>query len=404
MRVLVVIHYPVFGGPHNQALVLARALRGRGVETTVLLPQDSLEAVERFRAANVDVVTIPLHRLRATVNPLRHVPLLAFFWREISTIRRVIREREIDLVQVAGLVNPHSALAAKFEGVPIVWQLLDTRPPMALRRVMMPLVVRLADVVMTTGRGVANVHPGVERLGERLRVFFPPVEGAEFDPGVVDRTAARAEFGLALEDAVVGTVGNLNPQKGHEHLIEAVAIMRREQPRTRLLVVGASHDTHRAYERALHQLCERLGLIVGKDVVFAGVRSDVSTALGAMDVFALASVPRSEGAPTAIEEAMMFGLPVVATGVGSVAELVDHGRTGYIVAPLDPRALAHAALQLCDDAKLRARFGRRGRARALDLFSAQRCADVHVAAYELAGGRSRTTNALLADRYQGPAD
>jgi glycosyltransferase involved in cell wall biosynthesis len=396
MRVLVVIHYPVFGGPHNQAVVLARPLDVRGVETTVLLPRDSADAVERFRAASVDVLTIPLHRLRATFNPVRHLPLFAFFRREIKTIRHVIRDRGIDLVQIAGLVNPHAAFAAKLEGIPIVWQLLDTRPPMALRRATMPFVVGLADVVMTTGVNVAKVHPGAERLGDRLRVFFPPVDGANFDPQGVDRPAARESFGLALDDVVVGTVANLNPQKGHEHLIEAVALVRREAPRTKLLVVGSAHDTHRAYARALYQLCGRLGLTVGEDVVFAGGRSDVSTALGAMDVFALASVPRSEGAPTAIEEAMMFGLPVVSTRVGSVSELIDHGRTGYVVAPLDVHALARSVLRLLNDDEQRRRFGWHGRARALKLFSAERCADVHLAAYELALRRARTPNASSA--------
>ena len=390
MRVLIVIHYPVFGGPHNQAAVLASALRSRGIDTTVALPEGSSDATERVRAAGIEVVAMPLHRVRATLNPVRHLPLLTFFRREVDGIRRVLRMRGIDVVQVAGLVNPHAAVAAKLEGMPIVWQLLDTRPPMVLRRTMMPLVVRLADVVMTTGTRVATMHPGADALGDRLRIFFPPVEPARFDPDLADRPAARVEFGFAPDDQVIGTVGNLNPQKGHEHLIEAVATMRQEQLRAKLLIVGASHDTHRRYERALRDLCRRRGLVVGKEVVFAGGRRDVSTALAAMDVFALASVPRSEGAPTAIEEAMMFGLPVVATAVGSVAELVDEGRTGYVVAPLDPNALAHAAMRLLRHPDDRARLGSQGRARALELFSAERCADLHAAAYEFAVARKRS--------------
>jgi glycosyltransferase involved in cell wall biosynthesis len=387
MRVLVVIHYPVFGGPHNQALLLARAFERRGVEMTVLVPDGPGSAAPRLRAADIDVVTIPLHRLRASLNPARQLPLIAGFWPEVRALRHVIRDRNVDLVQIGGLVNPHAAIAARLESVAVVWQLLDTRAPMGLRRLLMPLVLRLSDVVMTTGRRVASVHPGAEALGERLHVFYPPVDPDAFDPKRVDAESARAEFGFAPADLVIGTVGNLNPQKGYEYLIRAAARVRKGRAEAKLLVVGASHDTHRAYERGLYHLCDELGLVVGRDVIFAGPRNDVRPALAAMDIFALASVPRSEGAPTAVEEALTIGVPVVATDVGAVAELVDEGETGYLVPPLDAEAMAERLEQLLSDSDERARMGARAPRRARHRFSLEECAEVHLAAYELALSR-----------------
>ena len=69
MKRLAVIHYPFFGGPHNQALRLARPLRSRNVETTVVLPRDEGNAQARLRAAGVDVIECPLSRLRAQLSP-----------------------------------------------------------------------------------------------------------------------------------------------------------------------------------------------------------------------------------------------------------------------------------------------------------------------------------------------
>jgi hypothetical protein len=69
MNVLFVIHYPVFGGPHNQALVLAQSLVRHGVDMTILLPDEPGNAAGRLRSAGVDVVTMPLHRVRATPHP-----------------------------------------------------------------------------------------------------------------------------------------------------------------------------------------------------------------------------------------------------------------------------------------------------------------------------------------------
>jgi len=120
-RVLNVTHYPVFGGPHNEVLRLAAPLREAGVEMTVLLPDEPGNAAERLRSAGIDVLTMPLHRLRATTRPLTHLRLVARFWPEVQAIRSVVRERDIDIVKINGLVNPHGAIAARLEGVPVVW-------------------------------------------------------------------------------------------------------------------------------------------------------------------------------------------------------------------------------------------------------------------------------------------
>jgi glycosyltransferase involved in cell wall biosynthesis len=382
VNLLFVIHYPVFGGPHNQALQLAGVLQHRGVSVTVLLPEHG-NAAPRLRAAGIDVVTMPLHRVRATVWPRPLLALLGNLPREVQALRRVIRERSIDVVQLSGLVNPHGAIAAKLERRAVVWQLLDTRPPMLVRRLMMPFVVRVADVVMSTGRAVAAVHPGAEELGERLHPFFPPVDTEAFRLGNVDRHTTRSSYGFAPDDLVLVAVGNLNPQKGYEYLLRAVALLRDSDRPVKALVVGASHETHVAYEHELYRLCRRLGLDVGSEVVFAGGLDDVRPALAAADIFVLSSVPRSEGVPTAAEEAMMMNRPVVATNVGAISELVENGVTGILVPPLDARALADAVRRLADPT-FREQMGAKARERALTLCSTEQCALVHLEAYDLA--------------------
>jgi glycosyltransferase involved in cell wall biosynthesis len=387
MNILFVIHYPVFGGPHNQALHLARELAKRNVSLTALLPDEGGNGAARLRAHGVDVVTMPLHRGRVTFNPRTHLKFVATFRKEVRRIRDLIRDREIDVLQVGGLVNPHGAIAGRLENVAVVWQLLDTRSPMAVRRLMMPLVVRLSDVVMSTGQAVARVHPGAEAMGDRLVVFFPPVDPAQFAAGKPNRDEARLAFGFSGDDFVVGTVGNLNPQKGHEYLLQAAAMTRSEGRPVKILVVGASHETHRAYERHLYRLCRQRDLVIGRDVVFAGALEDVRPALAAMDIFVLSSVPRSEGAPTAVEEAMMMERPVVASDVGAVSEVVQDSVTGIIVPPLDPRALSNAILRLADTPVLLREMGARAHERAAAHYSAEECARIHLEAYDRALSR-----------------
>jgi glycosyltransferase involved in cell wall biosynthesis len=384
MKVMQVIHYPVFGGPHSEARALAPILERNGWDMTILLPDEPGNAFETLRSAGLDVITMPLRRLRGTLDPAEHLRSAFAFRREVQAIRSVISERRIDLVQASGLVNIHAAAAARLEGAPLVWQLIDTRAPMALRRLIMPLVVRWADVVMTTGEAVAREHPGSERLGERLRVFYMPVDADLFVPEHLDRGRARAEFGFEVGDHVLGTVGNLNPQKGHEYLLRAAARARMDLDGVKLLVVGAAHDTHREYERMLYELARSLGLEVGVDVVFTGALRDVRPALAAMDVFLCSSVPRSEGAPAAVEEAMMMAVPVVASRVGALAEVVSDGITGYLVPPLDSEAIAEAVVRLFRAPDRSRAMGERGRERALARFSADDCAAIHADAYESA--------------------
>jgi hypothetical protein len=127
---LSVIHYPVFGGPHNRNLRLHGPLSNNGVRTTVLLPDEPGNATGRLRAAGLDVIECRLGRLRNTRNPWLLAQILSQFPGDIARIREVIRTRKIDLVQINGLVNPHAAFAARAEGIPVVWQILDTYAPM----------------------------------------------------------------------------------------------------------------------------------------------------------------------------------------------------------------------------------------------------------------------------------
>ena len=98
----------------------------------------------------------------------------------------------------------------------------------------------------------------------------------------------------------------------------------------------------------------------------------------------MGSVPNSEGVPTVILEAMACGVPVVATDVGAVAEVVDDGVTGFVVPPLRPQALADATLRLLGDPDLRARMSLAAREQAVARFDVEVCADTHVRAFEAA--------------------
>jgi glycosyltransferase involved in cell wall biosynthesis len=382
-RFLFVIHHAVYSGPQNQALRLKAALAARGWETVVALPDEPGNAADRLRAAGVDVVQLPLHRLRATLDPRAHIGLALAFRREVEHLERLVRERHIDLVVLGGLVNVQGAFAARRAGVPVVWQILDSRPPRLLRCLSMSVVRRFADAVMFTGERLIAQHGGRGRLRMPVHVYYPPVDTERFCLAPARRVDARRQLGLADDLLVVGTVANLNPQKGIEHFIRAAAEVHRACPASAFLVVGARYATHRRYARMIDAEARRSG-IAPERLLFVGPRADVEHCYAAMDVKLITSVARSEGVATTALEAMACGLPVVATDVGALREVVEDGVTGFVVPPEDPQAIAAAALRLWRDARLRARMAAEARRRTVERYRVEVCADVHVRAFESA--------------------
>ena len=387
MRLLSVIHGPTWGGAHNQAAALAVPLRELGVETTVVLPDDGEPAAARLREAGVETETIALSRLRASADPRPNLRLALRSRSEIAALEQLIGRLGADVVQVHGPTNPQLAIAARrHAGVGVTWQILDSRTPAPLVRLTMPYVVRAADTITTWGEALADLHPPARSLGERWIAVYPPVAAERFEPSAETAAAARRRLAVGADAVVIGSVGVLTPQKGQQHLLAAAALLEREHGSeafaTRL--IGSESPAHPAYDAALRSAAARLR----SDVRFEP-GDDVPGLLGGIDVFAMASVGRSEGMPTAILEAMVAGKPVVATDVGAVRELVSEGETALLVPPEDPAALAAALGGLLADPELRARMGAAGRRRALERFGIERLAGLHHEAYERAVAHRR---------------
>ena len=156
------------------------------------------------------------------------------------------------------------------------------------------------------------------------------------------RTKLERELGLRPQDRVVIMVAALRPEKAHEVFLDAARLLVASHSDLKFLIVG---DGPRRGE--LESMRSRLGL--DEHVRFLGVRDDVARLLHLARVLALPSHPAVETLPLSVLEAMAAGVPVVATRVGSLPEVIDSGRTGVLIEPGDPRALAAAIADMVDD-------------------------------------------------------
>lgn len=382
IQIVSVLHFPEFSGPHNQMLRLAGPLTERGVESLAVLPEGA--GAERLRASGVSVEIIDLGRVRAVKDLRVHAKMVARFPLDIWQLIRLFRREKPQVVQLSGLMNPHAAIAARLLGIPVMWQLLDTRPPMLLRKIMMRPIGWLSDSLMPVGYNVAVAHPGAESFGDRMVIFYPPVDMEAFQPQPDSNRPLRAELGIPADALLVGVIGNINPQKGHEYFVDAAAIVHKVMPEARFVVAGHIYPNHAGYYKSLLARAENQGLIPGKDIFYLGSRQDIPDILASIDVFALASVPNSEGTPTVILEAMACGVPVVASDVASVNEVVADGETGYVVPSMQPEKMAARLIELLNDSGQRADFGKKARQRVETDFSLEACVDAHIMAYNLA--------------------
>jgi glycosyltransferase involved in cell wall biosynthesis len=222
---------------------------------------------------------------------------------------------------------------------------------------------------------------------ERLHVIHSGVEPAAGLPGASGRAAARARFAVG-DELALGIVAALETRKGHDVLWHAIARLRGDGVRLRCLVCGDGSQ-----RSALEALARHLGII---DVVgLLGEQRQVADVLAALDVFVLPS--RYEGLGVAILEAMAMALPVVATAVGGIPETVADGRTGLLVPPEDPAALAAAIAALDRDRALAQRMGEAGRRRVIAEFSMEAMASRYERLYE-AVSRQRASPARDGDR------
>ncbi len=183
----------------------------------------------------------------------------------------------------------------------------------------------------------------------------------------------HAEFWLPTHAPLVGNVAALVPHKGQRHLVDAAALVVREEPDVRFVIVGAG-ELEAALARQIreHQL--------EKHVLLAGFRPDVLSLHKGFDIFAMSSV--TEGLGTSVLDAMACRKPVVATRAGGLPEMVIDGETGLLVPPRDHDAMARAIVRLVRDAALRQRMGDAGRARVCAHFTAERMVRATLGVYE----------------------
>ena len=198
-----------------------------------------------------------------------------------------------------------------------------------------------------------SVQAGVPR--ERITVIPDGIELPAQLPGTAERLRLRASWRCHDEDFLVGMLGASTPEKGRDVALEALTMLAGKLPRARLVLAGGEGDVKS------EPASPKAGAENGQMVRLAPIE-DLARFFPGIDLFVMPS--KSEGLGSSALWAMAFGLPVVATRVGGLPEIVVDDETGWLIPPDSPRALAEAIVMASRDPGKRAQFGRNGRRRA----------------------------------------
>jgi len=318
-----------FGGAERQLVALGRGLHNAGHEVCVATFYGGGPLEQDLRQAGIRVQAL---------NKRGRWDVLRFLGR----LLRFVRSERPDILH-SYLVVPNLVtvlLRPLLPKIRIVWGVRASDMDLSYydwsARFTFSLSCRLsnlADLIIANSRSGMVFHRDKGYPAHKMVVIPNGIDTDRFRPTPEAREKTRAEWGIGVNETVIGIVGRLDPMKDYPNFLRAASLMSHARSGVRFVCVG---DGPKDYRDRLERLAGELGL--DNRVVWAGTRSDLPAVYSAFDLATSAS--SSEGFPNVVAEAMACGLPCVVTDAGDSASIV--GTLGIVVPPADPERLARA--------------------------------------------------------------
>ena len=297
----------------------------------VLHERDGNPIADQIRQLGVPVDLLPVSLLRNPDN--------------IPRLLRYLRQHQIDLVHTQlEFSNTLGTLAARLRQIPALCTLhtFEDQDPSTKTtrriRLMWWVLRHFSHRIIAVSEEIRQYHIRLAHFDpDKIITLYNGIDLSRFQqlPG-----STRDALGIPSEAPLLLTVAVLRQPKGIQYMIEAMPLILTAVPAARYVIVGDGE-----YAQPLQQLAQQHK--VSDRIIFTGIRQDVAQLLAASDLFVLPTL--LDALPTVLIEAMAAGKPIVATDVGGVPEIIDHGRNGLLIPPAQPDELAQACVQLLQD-------------------------------------------------------
>jgi len=355
IKILHLVSGDLWGGAEAQAATLLSQLkRVEDMEVTaIVLNRGRLATELAAMGVRIDILE------ESKIGPFR---LLYKVW-------RTLRKNKIDILHSHRYKeNIIGSIAAKLSGIPVILRTVHglnehfaglKRSKMVFYEsleyvISLFLVDRLIAVSLDIGRLLTRRYNS-----RKIEVIHNSIDLSRIK-ALKNPTVTRQELSIKEDAIVIGSAGRLVKVKGLDLLLQASALIKKSIPNLKVLIAGEGPE-----KQSLQSLAGSIGL--DNDIIFAGHRDDVYDLIQAMNVFVLPSY--SEGIPLAMLEAMALGIPVVATEVGGIPEVITDGINGYLIRSRKPELVAAKCLLLLNNIDLRNRLTHNAKEKIKNAFS-----------------------------------
>lgn len=314
------------------------------------------ELGERLRDQGI---TVLVFNGRSSIN-LLHIPRNFYvIWNLIKLLRR----EKVQIVHTHEFFSGSlGRIAAKLAKIPITILMLHNKDrwKKLIHIYIDRIMANWTDKIVANSYSVKEFTILYEGLNpSNFTVVHNGIDSKRFSSNLINRKTKKPELGIENSTPTLVIVGRFTTQKGHRHLIEALPAVVEKFPKLKLLIVGDDSPFDVSTKEETFHLVDTLGLM--EKVVFLGERKDVPEILCAADIFVLPSL--WEGFGLVIAEAMAAGIPVIASKIDGIPEVVKDGVTGILVPPKNPDALSNAIIHLLNKPNKAKAMGQAGKER-----------------------------------------
>ncbi|MEK6279121.1 MAG: glycosyltransferase family 4 protein [Acidobacteriota bacterium] len=403
MKILFYNHTGQASGAERLLLMILSRLDRQKFDPVMVCPDDG-PLMQLAAELAMPVETMASLQARFTWRVDRLVGYLRSFLQVIRQFRQKVISIEPDLIHAnsirAGVVATAATVGLRTR---VAWHVHDLLPrhPLSTAVRLLAFLSTRTRMIAVSGAVAHNFVGAFSPWKQRVAVILNGIELDKFRPkgnAGNGKQDIRSELQLGNADPLIGIVGQLTPRKGQLELLRAFADVWRRVPRAVLLIVGAPlFNRDEEYAELLKQTASELG-IAGR-VRLTGPRSDVPAIMRELDLLVVNSSAEPFG--LVVVEAMACGTPILAAACGGIPEIIEHGKTGWLVPPRDEQTLAETIVSLSRQPALLGRLAEQGKTHVRSRFSADRYMSELQAFYGSNAVRSRSVDIVARGVREG---
>lgn len=375
INILYIVQSGKLGGAEISMLQLLKHIN-RDIYNPIVLGPSCSDLSLQLKTLNIELVNFSLPRIKSH-NPVRIIFNIFTLIINCLAIGKIIKQKNINIVHT--ISNKRSAIfgiiAARITNTPVVWTIML----LEWNGVIDKFLMANSDRLIVVSNRVEKMFNRNARNKDKFCRIHLALDLSEFDLSLNMKRPLLKKWSLKRTDFIVAMVCRLTSEKGVEYFIEAASKISKNESEIKFLIIGEqSFDGTNDYYKSLVNFCDSIG--VKDKIKFVNFESDIIAIMATIDLLVLYSKAESFG--RVLIEAMAMEKPVIANKCGGPEEIVEHNKTGILLATRNASDLADSIFYLCKNPEIAKKMGKEGRKRVEKYFTIEQHVRDHEKVYD----------------------